>query len=229
MNPESSCREDKLQIIAANRHIPLPDETISAFCRKWNVQSFCLFGSIMRDDFRPDSDVDVLVTFFPDAGTSFTDLISMQDELEILFSRKVDLADRRSVEQGKNYIRRIGMLSGKPPVLRQMSYLLDMLLSARAIQEIVRNASPEIIDSDDMGYHALCFNVRQLALSAHRIDISTREKYPHLPWEFLAGICTEFKENFFEPDKQKIKIAAWEVAPRIMPLLVAIVPREDEI
>jgi hypothetical protein len=217
------------EVHSANRYIPLSEEVIREFCKRWNVRSFQFYGSIMRDDFRPDSDVDVMVEFYPDKRTSFFNLSSMQVELESLFGRKVDLADRRSVEQSENYIRRIGMLSGKPPILRQMSYLLDMLICARKIREITENRPPEIVDTDERALYALTYNIRWLAVSANRVDAQTRERYPEIPWEPLIHSYTESDTDFFEPDRQEVKEIAWQVVPLIIPLLLTIIPPEEEI
>lgn len=85
-------------------------ERIAAFCDKWQVAELALFGSVLRDDFRPDSDVDVLVTFKPQAELTLFDLVQMQQELEDIFGRAVDLVDRAAVEQSRNYIRRKAIL-----------------------------------------------------------------------------------------------------------------------
>jgi predicted nucleotidyltransferase len=74
--------------------LPVSLEAISSFCRKWSVDELALFGSVLRDDFSPASDVDVLVTFSPEAGVSLFDFVEMQDELENLFQRKVDLVSK---------------------------------------------------------------------------------------------------------------------------------------
>ena len=74
--------------------LPLPRKKISEFCRRWKVVEFSLFGSVLREDFRPGSDVDVLVTFAPDAPVSLFDLVQMQIELEILFGRPVDVVEK---------------------------------------------------------------------------------------------------------------------------------------
>lgn len=182
-NPEPAIIEPELRI--ANRHMVIPEETIRAFCKKWQIRSFCFYGSIMRDDFRPDSDIDVMIGFSPDDRTSVLDMSTMQEELEALFSRKVDLVERRSIEQSENYIRRKGILSGKPPVLRQMSYLLDMLISARNIRKIAGNSSAEMSDRDEMLFHAISYNCRWLAVSAYRVDAPTRREYPDIPWDLL--------------------------------------------
>ncbi len=86
-------------------------EALEAFCRRWRIQELSIFGSALREDFRPGSDVDVLVVFEPGATWSFRDWLQMIRELEAIFGRKVDLVERRLVEQSKNYIRRKHILS----------------------------------------------------------------------------------------------------------------------
>lgn len=80
----------------------IPSEQIAEFCRRWSVHQLAVFGSALRDDFRPDSDLDIMVTFAPDADPSLFDHVEMQLELERLFSRKVDLISRRALEQSTN-------------------------------------------------------------------------------------------------------------------------------
>lgn len=89
--------------------IDLPMEEIKAFCQRWKITEFALFGSVLRDDFRPDSDIDVLVTFAPDANLS-ADREKMREELEAIFGRKVDVIYRRVIEQDRNYIIRRSIL-----------------------------------------------------------------------------------------------------------------------
>jgi predicted nucleotidyltransferase len=74
--------------------LPIPKKQIAEFCRRWKVVEFSLFGSVLRNDFRPDSDVDVLVTFAPDAEVSLFDLVEMKLELESLFNRPVDVVEK---------------------------------------------------------------------------------------------------------------------------------------
>ena len=86
-------------------------ERIAAFCAKWKVTELALFGSVLRDDFRPDSDVDVLVTFAEDAHWGLFSFCRMEDELREMFARDVDVVTRGSVEQSENYIRRRSILT----------------------------------------------------------------------------------------------------------------------
>jgi predicted nucleotidyltransferase len=86
-------------------------DKIAEFCCRWKITEFALFGSVLRDDFRPDSDIDVLVSFAPGISWRFYDLISMREELESMFGRPVDLVEKRLVESSKNYIRRKHILN----------------------------------------------------------------------------------------------------------------------
>ncbi|PXF60041.1 MAG: nucleotidyltransferase [Candidatus Methanogaster sp.] len=91
--------------------IELPREKIAEFCKKWKIREFSFFGSVLRDDFRPDSDIDVLVTFEEDARHTLFDLVHMQDELKQIFGRDVDLVSRRGIESSRNHIRRDAILN----------------------------------------------------------------------------------------------------------------------
>jgi uncharacterized protein len=93
------------------KNIELAIDTITKFCQRWQVTEFALFGSILRTDFRPDSDVDVLVTFSPAAQHTLLDLVRMEDELRDIFHREVDLVEKRVVEQSSNWIRQREILS----------------------------------------------------------------------------------------------------------------------
>ncbi|MHB8766043.1 MAG: nucleotidyltransferase family protein [Deferrisomatales bacterium] len=88
-----------------------PDaQAIRQFCSRWKVTEFSLFGSVLRDDFGPDSDVDVLVSFAPDAHRGLFDLVAMEEELKALFGRKVDLVEAAGL---RNPFRRKEILSSR--------------------------------------------------------------------------------------------------------------------
>lgn len=86
--------------------VSIDREKIIDFCRRWKVTEFALFGSVLREDFGPKSDIDVLISFSPDARRSLFELVRMEEELKELLGRDVDLVTRSSVEQSENYIRR---------------------------------------------------------------------------------------------------------------------------
>ena len=88
------------------QRLGLADAQLEAFCEKWKVVELAFFGSVLRNDFRPDSDVDVMVCFAVDAHWSLFDLVGMAENLEQLLGRRVDLLTRRGVEQSRNPLRR---------------------------------------------------------------------------------------------------------------------------
>lgn len=90
-----------------SRHrMTLPMDRIAEFCRRWKIRELAVFGSYLRDDFRPDSDLDFLYSFADGVGWTLFDLVRMDQELEVVIGRPVDLVDRKSIEQSENWIRR---------------------------------------------------------------------------------------------------------------------------
>jgi predicted nucleotidyltransferase len=89
---------------------PLPAEAITQFCRRWKIRELALFGSVLRTDFRPDSDVDVLVTFANDAHWGILAHVQMQQELATILQRPIDLISKRALEQSPNWMRRNAIL-----------------------------------------------------------------------------------------------------------------------
>jgi len=88
--------------------VEIPQDKIADFCRRWKVTEFALFGSALRDDFQPGSDVDVLVSFAKDATWSLLDWVSMIEELEKIFGREVDLVEKDAL---RNPFRRHAILT----------------------------------------------------------------------------------------------------------------------
>ncbi|HOQ97870.1 MAG TPA: nucleotidyltransferase family protein [Anaerolineae bacterium] len=97
----------------AQVRVAVPRDKIAAFCRRWQITELALFGSVLREDFGPESDVDVLVTFAPGAPWSLLDLVDMAEELKALFGRDVDLVEESAL---RNPFRRRAILSTKEVV-----------------------------------------------------------------------------------------------------------------
>ncbi|MDD4975687.1 MAG: nucleotidyltransferase domain-containing protein [Bacteriovorax sp.] len=90
--------------------IEIPIDKIKDFCQKWKVKEFSLFGSVIRDDFSPEkSDVDVLITFFPEQVLGW-DIVDMKEELETIFNRKVDMVNKEVIEKSHNPYRKKSIL-----------------------------------------------------------------------------------------------------------------------
>ena len=97
--------------------VAIAREQLVAFCQRWKIRELAVFGSVLRADFSPHSDIDLLVTFDEYASWGLFEHVQMQQELEQLLKRKVDLLTRRAVEQSKNPIRRHAILSTARPLI----------------------------------------------------------------------------------------------------------------
>jgi hypothetical protein len=99
-----------------SHRISIDDERIADFRRKWRIAGLSLFGSVLRRDFGPASDVDMLVDFASGAEWSLLDHMAMQEELSKILGRKVDLVSRRAVKKSDNWIRRREILDSAKPL-----------------------------------------------------------------------------------------------------------------
>ncbi|MCI0710708.1 MAG: nucleotidyltransferase domain-containing protein [Chloroflexi bacterium] len=91
--------------------ITLPLDQIEAFCQKWDITEMALFGSVLRDDFSFDSDIDFLITVADDRRYSLYHWVQMEAELQAIVEREIDLVDKKAVERSENYIRRRHILN----------------------------------------------------------------------------------------------------------------------
>lgn len=90
--------------------LDIPAEKLNAFCRRWKIRELALFGSAVRGELTPDSDIDMLVTFASDTRWSLLDHAAMEEELETLFGRQVDLLTKKGIMQSRNSLRRQAIL-----------------------------------------------------------------------------------------------------------------------
>jgi len=96
--------------------IPIDRQAIAEFCQRHRIRKLSLFGSVLRDDFGPDSDVDVLVTFSDEAEWTLFHLVEMEEELALIFDRDVDLVVKKGIERSPNHLRRRAILNSAEPV-----------------------------------------------------------------------------------------------------------------
>ena len=93
-------------------------DRVSAFCQRNHIRRLALFGSVLRDDFAPESDVDVLVEFEPGARVGYA-FITMQDELSDILGRRVDMTTFKGVEGSRNWLLRAEILGSAEVVYEQ--------------------------------------------------------------------------------------------------------------
>ena len=94
-------------------HIEIPREEVEAFCGRWQIVELAFFGSVLRDDFGPDSDVDILVRFRPEARHTLFDMVTMQEELKQILGREADLVDRAAEQRACVCARRHRAVEGR--------------------------------------------------------------------------------------------------------------------
>ncbi|WP_069790828.1 nucleotidyltransferase family protein [Cyanobacterium sp. IPPAS B-1200] len=105
-----------------NKSIYIPRKKIALFCQKWKIVEFAFFGSILREDFNINSDIDCLVKFSNEADWNLFDRVKMQRELELILGRKVDLINKKSIENSKNWLRKKEILGTKQIFYIQESF-----------------------------------------------------------------------------------------------------------
>lgn len=105
--------------MATKLPIPMSNKGVADFCRRWKITQLALFGSVLRDDFRTESDIDVLASFGDDAQWTLFDHVTMQEELNALFGRKVDLVSKHAIERSRNALRRKAILDSAEVIYAQ--------------------------------------------------------------------------------------------------------------
>jgi len=80
-----------------NIRIDVPKDKIESFCRKWKIKELSIFGSAITEEFRPDSDVDVLVVFEEGSGRTLFDHMKAEEELKEILGREVDLVEKKTI------------------------------------------------------------------------------------------------------------------------------------
>jgi uncharacterized protein len=207
--------------------IQFPHEQLTAFRARWKIVELEFFGSVLRDDFGPESDVDVLIAFDPEARWSLFDLVQMEEEAAAIFGRKVDLVERRLVERSANYLRRDGILGVRAFTSRDPAFLLDMLLAARQAVEIPAEATRERFLEDAILQSAAMWSLEKLDRAAGKVSAALRHGHPEVAWQSVIGLRGRLEDEHFRIDAP----AVWEVLRSELPTLIAalepLIPPEE--
>jgi predicted nucleotidyltransferase len=173
----------------AQSNIALPQAQIADFCRRWNIAEFALFGSVMRDDFRPDSDVDVLVSFGPDSHWSLFDFVDMQLELSEIFGRHVDLVERSGLRNP--FMRREILKSLEHPMRPSdpdLAHLWDIREAAGRVYRHTQGATWERFQSDEMLQDAVAHLLEIIGEAARNLSQLARDAHPEIRWIRMIGL-----------------------------------------
>ncbi len=104
--PDAELMSHPIVTRITNPNIEIPYEQIAAICERWHITELALFGSVLRDDFRPDSDIDFLIRFGPQFEHDIENYEAIENEFKVLLGHRIDLVVRKYVEQNSNYLLR---------------------------------------------------------------------------------------------------------------------------
>ena len=233
------------------KNIELPINPISDFCQRWTICEFSLFGSVLRDDFQDDSDIDVLIVFEPDANPTILDIVQMKNELKEIFGRDVDLVTKDIVEQSENYIRRQRILNSAQIIYqsghctpttsaeiadslsaeeRDESLLLDILIACRRIQRYTSDVCWEQFQKDCTLLQDA--TVRQLEIigeAVKQLSPKTKEIYGDIPWTLIIDVCDCLTCEENRADAETIWDAVQNGVPKLMQRIEPLVPTEEQV
>jgi uncharacterized protein with HEPN domain/predicted nucleotidyltransferase len=201
----------------AQSNIDLPQGEIADFCRRWNVAEFALFGSVLRDDFRPNSDVDVLVSFAPDFHWSLGDFVDMQLELSEIFGRQVDLVERSGLHNP--FMRREILNSLEHPMRPtdpDLAYLWDIREAARRVQRHTQGATWERFQSDEMLQDAVARLLGIIGEAVRNLSQRARDEHPEIPWVPMIGLRNVLIHQYFRINLKEI----WDIVENDIPVLL---------
>ncbi len=210
--------------------IAIPQDKIADFCQRWHVAELALFGSVLRDDFRPDSDVDVLVTFELEARQGLLTLVQMKFELEELFERDVDLLTKKSIENSHNWIRRKNILGTAQiifPMHRDESSLLDLDNAARKVLAFAQGKNRDELSDDVKSQSAMLYQLIVMGEATKRLSTEFRSQHPEISWKTIAGMRDIVAHQYDGVNLETL----WDVVqydiPELLVLLEPLLPPES--
>lgn len=207
---------------------------IETFCQQWNIQELALFGSVVRDDFNSNSDIDVLIELEPVANVGLFDIVRMKEELSALFECPVDLTEKRLV---KNPFSRAEILHTYRVIyplenasftgliaanklttenVRDNASLFDMVKAMQAIERFVPGRTFEDYLTDEMLQGAVERKLEILGEATNRISSSFQSKHPEIDWGEIVGLGNVIIRQYDELDYERV----WNIATRAVPMLL---------
>lgn len=218
--------------------IAIPHEELAALCRTWHIRKLSLFGSVLRDDFGPDSDVDVLVEFEPDHNPGLA-IFEAEEQLSVLFGgRRIDLVEeayinkwiRRRVLDSAQILINDGelvldsvpkaVIAGKTDLL----YFGTMLEYADQALSHAADKSRSEFDSNDMLRMALAHCVLRVSSMAHKVSPAGRLAHPEVHYDELVTLATRIAPDGFHVNPDALWDAVVNTLPPLLTALQAFVP-----
>ncbi len=214
-------------------------DAIAQFCQKWKIVEFALFGSVLRDDFRAEgddpSDVDVLVVFDQNSGWSLFDLIEMQRTLERQFGRKVDVTQKKGLEnpfsrseilkthrviypfEKASLIEIVSADKMTQDNARNNAALLDMVIAIQRIQRFISETTFEAYLENELLQSAVERNLEIIGEAARRrLTEAFRASHPEVDWSGAIGLRNVVAHQYDRIDQAEI----WRIITTVLPPLL---------
>jgi predicted nucleotidyltransferase/uncharacterized protein with HEPN domain len=223
---------DLQNIIRDRLHISLSE--IEAYCHRWHITEFALFGSVLRDDFRPDSDVDVLVVFEPDRSWTLFDIVRAQQDLEELLGRDVDLTQKNNLANPFSRaeilrthriiyplkkVTSISIQTADKTTLdnvRNNAALFDIEQSIREIQDFIQGANYQQYLENLLLRHAVERKCGIIARAIRRLSSEFRMAHFEVNWDEVA----ELEDLLSYPYDRINDAEVWRIITTEMPNLL---------
>ena len=192
-------------------------EELDAFRRRWKISELSFFGSILREDFSAESDVDLLITFESSAKWTLLDYVRMEEDLAGVVGRPVDIVERQAVESSENYIRRRHILEQpkSPPGIDE-ALLLDILLAGRRALGFTRGVNRKAFSGDELLQNALLRCLGIIGLATRKLSGATKDAHPEIAWDRMMHVPPGSR-LWSHTSEDKL----WETVTRDLPELVA--------
>lgn len=232
---------DLQKILSDRLHVSLAD--VEAYCQRWKIVEFSLFGSVLRDDFRPDSDVDVLIVFEPSYCYTLSAWLDMQEEIERLIGRKVDLTQKKLL---KNPYSRAEILETHRIIypferatfieiapanktmqdnVRNNAALLDMAQAIQEIQEDTAGLTYEDYLNNRLVRRAVERNCEIIGEAVRRITPEFRAAHPEVNWGGAVGLRNILIHQYDRIDDAEIwRIITTEI-PGLLEQIRVLIPQ----
>jgi uncharacterized protein len=165
------------------RNINLSLTEIQNICKRWHIKELAFFGSVLREDFHSDSDIDLLVTFDPEVQRGLTKTLQIQDEFQVIFGRRVDLIVKSAIERSDNWLRKKTFLNQpKPSMSRDTESLIDIQNAAHRILRYANGVSRSDLEVNDEKISALLYQITIIGEATKRLSSEFRNFHPEVPW-----------------------------------------------
>jgi len=230
----------KVSPAVVQERIHAAPEKIAAFCRAHHIRWLALFGSVLRDDFTGDSDVDVLAEFRSEHTPSTQDADNLADELSVLFAgRKVDLVTRTALywRMRDRVLRSMVVLYGDAPMIPGAApeiptpkddrvYVGIMWDLARTMREFMCGKTRAEYDAHEMLRYALADSLRRFSARSAQVSQTYREAHGEIAWEKTDRLYRAVSEDGMAINEEMLWKIVTDEIPTLIPMLESLLPPE---